>query len=84
MNASNCLANIDIKSFKCQVSCKGSYALIEFVEEKEDKEELAPIMAAYREFQNLSGRSLQFDATSENLSICFRKKNILLLTLSFQ
>ena len=46
MNATTCLANIDIKSFKCQVSCKGSYALIEFVEEKEDKKELAPIMAA--------------------------------------
>ena len=73
MNATTCLANIDIKSFKCQVSCKGSYALIEFVDEKEDKKELAPIMTAYREFQNLSGRSLQFDATSESLSILYEK-----------
>ena len=43
MNATNCLANIDINSFKCQVSCKGSLALIEFVDEKEDKKELAPL-----------------------------------------
>ena len=71
MNATSCLVNIDIHSFNCRVSCKGSYALIEYVEENEDKEKLEPIIAAYREFQNMSGKSLQFDAASENLSIYF-------------